>query len=93
MSTILFIEDDHTLTDKIDRLIREHLDHVRLLLHAENEQKAYSLCQDHHPQTGLPAGNNRTDRCRGPEQKAQPLGTPQSQQHNKKHHKGTAQMS
>lgn len=50
MSTILFIEDDHTLTDKIDRLIREHLDHVRLLLHAENEQKAYSLCQDHHPQ-------------------------------------------
>ena len=31
MSTILFIEDDHTMTDKIDRLIREHLDHVRLL--------------------------------------------------------------
>ena len=25
MSTILFIEDDHTLTDKIDWLIREYL--------------------------------------------------------------------
>ena len=45
MSTILFIENDTALVSTINDLIRTHLHTVSLLLHADNEEQALSLCQ------------------------------------------------
>lgn len=45
MSTILFIENDTALVSTINELVRTHLHTVSLLLHADNEEQALSLCQ------------------------------------------------
>lgn len=50
MSTILFIENDTALVSTINELVRTHLHTVSLLLHADNEEQALSLCQEYTPQ-------------------------------------------